>query len=279
VVDTAFLREGFCIPENRLILIREIKRVMLSANQPLSENSPAHGARHVAIIMDGNGRWAKRQGKMRVFGHKAGAKSVRRAVSFAANNGVSALTLYAFSSENWNRPAQEVSSLMDLFAWALDSEVKNLHRNNVRLRIIGDTSRFNARLQERIRKAEALTAQNTGLTLNIAANYGGRWDIIQGVKRLVAQVQDGVLTPEQIDEEMLNQQICMNELAPVDLVIRTGGEHRISNFLLWQIAYAELYFTDVLWPDFDEQDFEGALHAFANRERRFGGTTPGGSYA
>ncbi len=279
MVDTAFLREGFCIPENRLILIREIKRVMLSANQPLSENSPAHGARHVAIIMDGNGRWAKRQGKMRVFGHKAGAKSVRRAVTFAANNGISALTLYAFSSENWNRPAQEVSSLMDLFAWALDSEVKNLHRNNVRLRIIGDTSRFNARLQERIRKAEALTSQNTGLTLNIAANYGGRWDIIQGVKRLAAQVQNGDLQPEHIDEEMLNQQICMNELAPVDLVIRTGGEHRISNFLLWQIAYAELYFTDVLWPDFDEQDFEGALHAFANRERRFGGTTPGGSYA
>lgn len=279
MVDTAFLREGFCIPENRLILIREIKRVMLSANQPLSENSPAHGARHVAIIMDGNGRWAKRQGKMRVFGHKAGAKSVRRAVTFAANNGISALTLYAFSSENWNRPAQEVSSLMDLFAWALDSEVKNLHRNNVRLRIIGDTSRFNARLQERIRKAEALTEQNTGLTLNIAANYGGRWDIIEGVKRLASQVQSGALQPEQIDEEMLNQQICMNELAPVDLVIRTGGEHRISNFLLWQIAYAELYFTDVLWPDFDEQDFEGALHAFANRERRFGGTTPGGSYA
>ena len=208
---------------------------MLSATQPLSEKLPAHGCRHVAIIMDGNGRWAKKQGKIRAFGHKAGAKSVRRAVSFAANNGIEALTLYAFSSENWNRPAQEVSALMELFVWALDSEVKSLHRHNVRLRIIGDTSRFNSRLQERIRKSEALTAGNTGLTLNIAANYGGRWDI----------------------------------------VIRTGGEHRISNFLLWQIAYAELYFTDVLWPDFDEQDFEGALNAFANRERRFGGTEPG----
>ena len=221
---------------------------MLSANQTVSEMLPAHGCRHVAIIMDGNGRWAKRQGKIRAFGHKAGAKSVRRAVSFAANNGIEALTLYAFSSENWNRPAQEVSALMELFVWALDSEVKSLHRHNVRLRIIGETTRFNARLQERIRKAEALTENNTGLTLNIAANYGGRWDIVQGVRHLAKQVQDGVLQPEQITEEMLSQQVCMHELAPVDLVIRTGGEHRISNFLIWQIAYAELYFTDVLWP-------------------------------
>ena len=248
---------------------------MLSANQLNSESLPDHGCRHVAIIMDGNGRWAKRQGKIRAFGHKAGAKSVRRSVSFAANNGIEALTLYAFSSENWNRPAQEVSALMELFVWALDSEVKSLHRHNVRLRIIGDTGRFNARLQERIRKAEALTSNNTGLTLNIAANYGGRWDIIQGVQRLAEQVKQGHLSPEAITEDMLNEQICMHELAPVDLVIRTGGEHRISNFLLWQIAYAELYFTDVLWPDFDEQDFKGALHAFANRERRFGATEPG----
>ncbi|WP_317473945.1 polyprenyl diphosphate synthase, partial [Cronobacter sakazakii] len=168
---------------------------MLSVNLPLSENLPAHGARHVAIIMDGNGRWAKRQGKIRAFGHKAGAKSVRRAVSFAANNGIEALTLYAFSSENWNRPAQEVSALMELFVWALDSEVKSLHRHNVRLRVIGDISRFNTRLQDRIHKAEALTSQNTGLTLNIAANYGGRWDIIQGVQQLAAQVQEGLLRP------------------------------------------------------------------------------------
>lgn len=248
---------------------------MLSANQSISETLPAHGCRHVAIIMDGNGRWAKRQGKIRAFGHKAGAKSVRRAVSYAANNGIEALTLYAFSSENWNRPEQEVSALMELFVWALDSEVKSLHRHNVRLRIIGDTRRFNARLQERIRKAEALTGNNTGLTLNIAANYGGRWDIVQGVQLLAEQVRQGTLAPEEISEDLLAKQVCMHELAPVDLVIRTGGEHRISNFLLWQIAYAELYFTDVLWPEFDEQDFEGALHAFANRERRFGGTEPG----
>ncbi|VTM18213.1 Undecaprenyl pyrophosphate synthase [Raoultella terrigena] len=177
--------------------------------------------------MDGNGRWAKQQGKIRAFGHKAGAKSVRRAVSFAANNGIEALTLYAFSSENWNRPAQEVSALMELFVWALDSEVKSLHRHNVRLRIIGETTRFNARLQERIRKAEALTENNTGLTLNIAANYGGRWDIIQGVRNLAEQVKNGLLQPEQITEDMLSQQVCMHELAPVDLVIRTGG--RASN--------------------------------------------------
>ncbi|MDR3431765.1 MAG: (2E,6E)-farnesyl-diphosphate-specific ditrans,polycis-undecaprenyl-diphosphate synthase [Rouxiella aceris] len=242
-------------------------------NQQMTDTT-CRPPRHVAIIMDGNGRWAKRQGKMRVFGHKAGVKSVRKAVSFAASHHLDALTLYAFSSENWNRPVQEVSALMELFVRALDSEVKSLHKHNVRLRIIGDVSRFSARLQERIRRSEALTENNDGLTLNIAANYGGRWDIIQGVKKLAGQIEAGTLRAEQITEEALDASICMSELAPVDLVIRTGGEHRISNFLLWQIAYAELYFTDVLWPDFDEIVFEGALNAFAQRERRFGGTTP-----
>ncbi|WAT01255.1 (2E,6E)-farnesyl-diphosphate-specific ditrans,polycis-undecaprenyl-diphosphate synthase [Rouxiella chamberiensis] len=235
--------------------------------------------RHVAIIMDGNGRWAKRQGKMRVFGHKAGVKSVRKAVSFAASHHLDALTLYAFSSENWNRPIQEVSALMQLFVRALDSEVKSLHKHNVRLRIIGDLSRFSPRLQDMIRRSETLTQNNDGLTLNIAANYGGRWDIIQGVKKLAGQIEAGTLRADQITEEALGASVCMSELAPVDLVIRTGGEHRISNFLLWQIAYAELYFTDVLWPDFDENVFEGALNAFAQRERRFGGTTPIGANA
>ena len=247
-------------------------------NQQMSDTSCAQ-PRHVAIIMDGNGRWAKRQGKMRVFGHKAGVKSVRKAVSFAANHHLDALTLYAFSSENWNRPAQEVAALMELFVRALDSEVKSLHKHNVRLRIIGDVSRFSARLQERIRRSETLTQNNDGLTLNIAANYGGRWDIIQGVKALAGQVEAGALRAEQITEDMLDSAVCMSELAPVDLVIRTGGEHRISNFLLWQIAYAEFYFTDVLWPDFDENTFEDALNAFAQRERRFGGTTSIGANA
>lgn len=248
---------------------------MLSVNQQPTDNLPAH----VAIIMDGNGRWAKQQGKMRAFGHKAGAQSVRRTVSYVASLGIQALTLYAFSSENWNRPVQEINALMELFVRTLDGEVKNLHRNNVRLQIIGDVSRFAKRLQQRIEKAQTLTCENNGLRLNIAANYGGRWDIVQGVRRLAQQVQDGQLLAHEIDEQALNRQICMNDLPPVDLVIRTGGEYRISNFLLWQIAYAEFYFTDVLWPDFNEQDFEGALHAFASRERRFGGTVPDGDNA
>ncbi|ARF49055.1 MULTISPECIES: (2E,6E)-farnesyl-diphosphate-specific ditrans,polycis-undecaprenyl-diphosphate synthase [Pantoea] len=250
---------------------------MSSENHNNTDDQQGTGPRHVAIIMDGNGRWAKNQGKLRISGHKAGVKSVRRAVSFAVNNNLEALTLYAFSSENWSRPAQEVTALMELFVWALDSEVKSLHKHNVRLRIIGDISRFSPRIQERVRRAEALTENNDRLTLNIAANYGGRWDIIEGVKKLAEQVQEGLLRPDQITEESLTSQLCMNQLAPVDLVIRTGGEHRISNFLLWQIAYAEFYFTDVLWPDFDEHVFEGALNAFSLRERRFGGAAPGGA--
>ncbi|MGE9553482.1 (2E,6E)-farnesyl-diphosphate-specific ditrans,polycis-undecaprenyl-diphosphate synthase [Erwinia amylovora] len=250
---------------------------MSSENQLKTDDLQGANPRHVAIIMDGNGRWAKNQGKLRISGHKAGVKSVRRAVSFAVSKKLDALTLYAFSSENWNRPPQEVMALMELFVWALDSEVKSLHKHNVRLRIIGDIGRFNARLQERIRRAEELTQQNDGLTLNIAANYGGRWDIIHGVRKIAEQVQEGLIRPDQIEEETLGQHLCLNELAPVDLVIRTGGEHRISNFLLWQVAYAEFFFTDVLWPDFDEQVFEGALNAFAQRERRFGGAAPGGA--
>ncbi|AWQ19917.1 UDP pyrophosphate synthase [Pantoea ananatis] len=250
---------------------------MSSENHNNTDDQQGTGPRHVAIIMDGNGRWAKNQGKLRISGHKAGVKSVRRAVSFAVSNHLEALTLYAFSSENWSRPAQEVTALMELFVWALDSEVKSLHKHNVRLRIIGDISRFSPRIQERVRRAEALTENNDRLTLNIAANYGGRWDIIEGVKKLAEQVQEGLLRPDQITEESLTSQLCMNQLAPVDLVIRTGGEHRISNFLLWQIAYAEFYFTDVLWPDFDEHVFEGALNAFSLRERRFGGAAPGGA--
>ena len=250
---------------------------MSSENHNNTDDQQGTGPRHVAIIMDGNGRWAKNQGKLRISGHKAGVKSVRRAVSFAVSNNLEALTLYAFSSENWSRPAQEVTALMELFVWALDSEVKSLHKHNVRLRIFGDISRFSPRIQERVRRAEALTENNDRLTLNIAANYGGRWDIIEGVKKLAEQVQEGLLRPDQITEESLTSQLCMNQLAPVDLVIRTGGEHRISNFLLWQIAYAEFYFTDVLWPDFDEHVFEGALNAFSLRERRFGGAAPGGA--
>ncbi|KOY61660.1 UDP pyrophosphate synthase [Photorhabdus heterorhabditis] len=230
--------------------------------------------KHVAIIMDGNGRWAKKRGKLRVFGHRAGIKAVRSAVSFAAKHNIESLTLYAFSSENWNRPEQEVSSLMELFIFALDSEIKSLHKHNIKLSIIGDISRFSERLQERIRRSVKLTADNTGLQLNIAANYGGRWDIVQSVQKITQQIKDNLLEPQDITEELVNNYINLSQQSQVDLVIRTGGEHRISNFLLWQIAYAEFYFTDILWPDFDETVFEGAINAFAKRERRFGGTIP-----
>ncbi|CDG88554.1 (2E,6E)-farnesyl-diphosphate-specific ditrans,polycis-undecaprenyl-diphosphate synthase [Xenorhabdus bovienii] len=230
--------------------------------------------RHVAIIMDGNGRWAKQRGKLRVFGHRAGVKAVRVAVSFSVKHNIESLTLYAFSSENWNRPQQEVSSLMELFVFALDNEVKSLHKHNVKLSVIGDISRFSSRLQERIRRSVELTAGNTGLQLNIAANYGGRWDLAQGVKQIAEKIRANELEPEEITEATVGSFINLSEQPEVDLVIRTGGEHRISNFLLWQIAYAELYFTDILWPDFDETVFEGAINAFVKRERRFGGTIP-----
>ncbi|WP_338885520.1 MULTISPECIES: polyprenyl diphosphate synthase [Xenorhabdus] len=223
--------------------------------------------------MDGNGRWAKKRGKLRVFGHRAGIKAVRNAVSFSVKHNINSLTLYAFSSENWNRPQQEVSSLMELFVFALDNEVKSLHKHNVKLSVIGDISRFSSRLQERIRRSVELTAGNTGLQLNIAANYGGRWDLIQSFKQIAEKIKANELSPEEITETTVNNFINLSQQPEVDLVIRTGGEHRISNFLLWQIAYAELYFTDILWPDFDETVFEGAINAFAKRERRFGGTT------
>nr|WP_208605037.1 (2E,6E)-farnesyl-diphosphate-specific ditrans,polycis-undecaprenyl-diphosphate synthase [Xenorhabdus eapokensis] len=229
--------------------------------------------RHVAIIMDGNGRWAKKRGKLRVFGHRAGIKAVRSAVSFSVKHNINSLTLYAFSSENWNRPQQEVSSLMELFVFALDNEVKNLHKHNVKLSVIGDISRFSSRLRERIRRSVELTADNTGLQLNIAANYGGRWDLVQSFQQIAEKIKSNELAPEEITEATVDNFINLSQQPEVDLVIRTGGEHRISNFLLWQIAYAEFYFTDILWPDFNETVFEGAINAFAKRDRRFGGTT------
>lgn len=235
-------------------------------------NNDARLPRHVAIIMDGNGRWAEQRGKFRVSGHKAGVKSVRAAVTFGYKLGLDALTLFAFSSENWRRPEEEVSALMSLFIAVLGSEVRKLHHNNIRLRIIGDRSAFAPHLQRKINDAERLTANNTGLTLNIAANYGGRWDITQAARLLAEQVAGGELKAEDITEEQLDKHIQMAELAPVDLLIRTGGEQRISNFLLWQLAYAEFYFTPVLWPDFGEDSFSEAIAAFVSRERRFGCT-------
>jgi undecaprenyl diphosphate synthase len=227
---------------------------------------------HVAIIMDGNGRWAQQRGFKRVAGHKAGVESVRAAVRFARQNGIKALTLFAFSSENWQRPAQEVSVLMELFLFVLSREVKRLHKNDIRLQIIGDTAKFSDKLQQKISDAEALTANNQSMVLSIAANYGGRWDITQAAQKLAKQVVENQITLAQINETALNEQITLSDLPELDLLIRTGGDLRISNFLLWQAAYAELYFTDVLWPDFDENEFEEAIKTFQNRERRFGKT-------
>ena len=227
---------------------------------------------HIAIIMDGNGRWAQMQGKNRVAGHKAGVESVRAVVASARKSEVKALTLFAFSSENWQRPAKEVSVLMDLFMYVLTKEVKRLHKHNIRFQVIGDVNRFSNKLQQNISKSEKLTANNTGLVLSIAANYGGRWDIAQAAKQLASQVKSGDITLDDINEHSLGQQTCLANLPPLDLLIRTGGDFRISNFLLWQAAYAELYFTETLWPDFDEEQFECAVTCFDQRERRFGKT-------
>ncbi|RKR76923.1 polyprenyl diphosphate synthase [Otariodibacter oris] len=226
--------------------------------------------RHVAIIMDGNGRWAKQKGKLRVFGHQNGVKAVRSAVNFAARNGIEVLTLYAFSSENWSRPENEVSALMTLFMKALTSEVEKLHKNNIKLNIIGDKSAFSEDLQKRIVESESLTSENTGLILNIAANYGGCWDIVNATVDLAKKVKLGELEPEGITMELFQSSLVTKDQPAVDLLIRTSGEQRISNFLLWQIAYAELFFTPVLWPDFDEEVFSEAINAYQQRERRFG---------
>ena len=222
--------------------------------------------------MDGNGRWAQTRNKPRVFGHKNGVKAVRNAVQFSMKTGIKALTLFAFSSENWKRPEQEVSTLMELFLTVLGSEVSRLHKNGIRLKIVGDCSRFSKKIRERIEKAETLTANNTAMQLNIAANYGGRWDIAQACQELAKQIEAGTLQASQVNESLIAEHICLSELPELDLLIRTGGDHRISNFLLWQAAYAELYFTDVLWPDFSEQTFAEAVEVFAGRERRFGCT-------
>ncbi|AEO08592.1 undecaprenyl pyrophosphate synthetase [Buchnera aphidicola str. Ak (Acyrthosiphon kondoi)] len=227
--------------------------------------------RHVAIIMDGNGRWANKQGKMRILGHKEGFKAVKKAIKFSIINNLKVLTLYAFSSENWNRPLLEIESLMELFSFSLDSEIKNFKKYNIQFKVIGDITYFNKKLQNSICNAEQKTVNNSGLILNIAANYGGRWDIIQSVKKIIKKVQKGILDANKITENTLSQYLSTSKFLPVDLVIRTGGEKRISNFLLWQIAYSELYFTDVLWPDFNQYIFQDAIKSFASRERRFGG--------
>ncbi len=229
--------------------------------------------RHIAIIMDGNGRWAQSRNLPRHAGHRAGVESVRVAVEECAKQGVEVLTLFAFSSENWNRPKKEVGLLFDLFMMALQRDVKRMKKNNVRLRIIGDRTAFPDKLQKRIHIAEEETANNTGLLLQIAANYGGRWDITQAARSVAEKVKSGELQPEDITEATLSAELSFAGLPEPDLFIRTGGEQRISNFILWQSAYSELYFTERLWPDFDAAEFDRALKEFSQRERRFGQTS------
>ncbi|TDJ39808.1 MAG: di-trans,poly-cis-decaprenylcistransferase [Gammaproteobacteria bacterium] len=227
---------------------------------------------HVAVIMDGNGRWARERGMARHSGHQAGVKSVRATVKHAALRGIQHLTLFAFSSENWSRPAAEVGALMALFVEALRREVTELHRNNVRLEFVGNRASLGAALIRKIEASEARTADNDGLHLIIAIAYGGRWDIVGAARKLAKRAVDGDIHVDDIDEQMLGKDMQFAGVPDPDLLIRTGGEQRISNFLLWNLAYAELWFCDTLWPDFDEAEFDRALDFFARRQRRFGQT-------
>ena len=232
---------------------------------PLHDEVP----RHVAIIMDGNGRWARSRMLPRIAGHRRGVEAVRKVVRVCAERGIGYLTLFAFSSENWRRPAEEVALLMQLFQAALANEVEKLHRNGVRLKVVGDTQRFDPKLRSLIEQAERLTAENRRLTLTIAANYGGRWDILQALCRLLEEKP----AAKEIHEETLAPYLAMSYAPEPDLFIRTGGEQRISNFLLWQLAYSELYFTDTLWPDFGAAALDQAIASYRSRERRFGRTS------
>ncbi|WP_455210388.1 isoprenyl transferase [Kaarinaea lacus] len=228
--------------------------------------------RHIAIIMDGNGRWAKQRNQPRFFGHKAGVEAVRDVVKACAQRGIEVLTLFAFSSENWRRPQKEVSLLMELLYTALTREVSKLNSNNVRLRIIGDRSVFSEKLQSRLRESELLTGKNTGLILVVAVNYGGRWDISQAARQVTDKALAGELTASDITPELIGQHLSLADLPEPDLFIRTGGEQRVSNFLLWQLAYTELFFTETLWPDFSATSLDEAINSFSKRQRRFGRT-------
>lgn len=227
--------------------------------------------RHIAIIMDGNNRWATAHGLPGIAGHRAGVKSVRAVVQACVEAKIDVLTLFAFSSENWQRPSLEVRALMELFLNVLQREVKKLHESNVKLIIIGDRERFSETLQKNMRKAENLTQHNTGLVLAIAANYGGQWDIVQATQRIAQRVADKEMNVTDINQELMQSYLSLGDLPPVDLCIRTSGEQRISNFLLWQIAYAELYFTPLYWPDFRGDELKIAIENYSQRQRRFGG--------
>lgn len=236
-------------------------------------SEPDRKPRHLAVIMDGNGRWAERRHRPRTLGHRAGARAVQVCLDFCLKEGIRSLTLFAFSSENWNRPAEEVGALMKLFLRMLDNEVEELHRRGARINFIGERDEFSPVIREKMARAEALTRDNGAIIANIAAGYGGRWDIVNAARALAAEVAAGRLQPAQIDEALFNQQLSLFGQDPPDLFIRTGGDLRVSNFLLWQLAYTELWFTETLWPDLDETTLRQALSDFANRERRFGLTS------
>ena len=228
--------------------------------------------KHVCIIMDGNGRWAKKRLMPRSFGHRKGVESTRVAIKYCASAGVKFLTLFAFSSENWNRPHEEVESLMSLFIRALKDNTAELNDNGIRIRFIGDRNAFSPELQQQIGSTESLTAENSRMTVNVAANYGGRWDITQASRAVAQQVLDGTLSLDAVDEAYVSDLMALAGTPDPDLLIRTGGEKRISNFLLWQLAYTELYFCDQWWPDFSEQSMQEALDEYAIRQRRYGKT-------
>ena len=231
---------------------------------------PSGVPRHIAVIMDGNGRWAAARALPRPAGHRMGVKAVKQIVENCARRNVQVLTLFAFSSENWKRPKEEVSMLMSRFLQALDDEVADLHKNGIRLTFAGNLQQLSPALRERMHAANALTAGNTKMTLVIAIAYGGRWDIASAARRLAERVVAGELRPEDIDETQIGEQLALAGLPDPDLLIRTGGEQRVSNFLLWNLAYTELYFCDTLWPDFDEQELDAAIAHFSRRQRRFG---------
>ena len=226
---------------------------------------------HVAIIMDGNGRWAQKRGLPRTAGHKAGAETLRKMVEFAAQSGIEFLTCYAFSTENWKRPKTEVSFLMTLLSTYLEKEAKDLAKNGIRLKVLGDTQGLSSKLQKQIQKAEEITAKGTRLQLNLAINYGGQQEILAACQKFAVEVEQGLSKPNEITIEKFESLLTTQNIPNPDLLIRPGGDYRISNFLLWQLAYTELWFSPILWPDFSEKEFELALESFKNRERRFGG--------
>ncbi|ARN74990.1 polyprenyl diphosphate synthase [Oceanicoccus sagamiensis] len=240
-------------------------------SEPSGPHTFAAVPQHLAIIMDGNSRWAKSQGKSTPMGHKAGVEAVRSVLGLAKDYGIEIVTLFAFSSENWQRPSMEVKALMTLFSTYLKGEIKQLNNDGVRVRFIGDRQRFSDGLVKQMEYAEQLTADNSDTTLVIAVDYGGQWDIANAARQLAEQVKAGSLEPEQIDENLLDQYISLSDLPKPDMCIRTAGEQRVSNFLLWQMAYSEYFFTDTLWPDFGEADMQAALSSYNQRDRRYGG--------